>query len=132
MQPNTTELATVVFNAIVLANNTVRNDETLLKELSDCLIKNANCNTVLFGDFFDQGHIECVYKLEPLHVRQHAIGFLVALESENSKHRDYAWNKCTELCKQMQIDKLNEVTDKNAAIFFTPTGTLHNTTIIDE
>jgi threonine aldolase len=70
--------------------------------------------------------------LEPLRARQKAIGFLVALETENSKHRDYAWQRCSELCKQMRIERLNEIIDRDAAVFFTPDGTLYNTAVIDE
>ncbi|KAI6171348.1 TOG domain-containing protein [Aphelenchoides bicaudatus] len=131
-QANKQELAELVFNAVVLANNNVRRNESLLKELETFLLKDEKCNKAIFEDFFEQAIIDRVYKLEPLNARQNVIGFLIALETENSRHRQYAWKKCLDLCEKVQIDKLNEVTDKNAEIFFTPEGTLCNSGIIDE
>lgn len=70
--------------------------------------------------------------LEPLRCRQNIIEFLIKMESANSRHRDHAWAKCLEFCEQIKIDKLNDVSEKEAAIFFTEAGTLYNTEIIDE
>jgi hypothetical protein len=67
-----------------------------------------------------------------LSCRQNIIEFLVAMESENPLHRHHAWQKCVELCGQINVDKLNDVSEKEAGIFFTSIGTLYNTAIIDE
>lgn len=113
------ELCDLVFNVIILANNTIRQDETMLKNLSKILLQRSDCSRAIFEDFFNLGYIYRVYSLEPLRCRQNIIGFLVGLESENARHRNFAWEKCKELCEQMEITKLDKIEEKEAAIFFT-------------
>jgi hypothetical protein len=50
---DSSELANLLFNAIQLANNLVRRDESLLKALASLIITNERLNQVVFKSFFE-------------------------------------------------------------------------------
>ncbi|KAI6215267.1 hypothetical protein M3Y94_00365800 [Aphelenchoides besseyi] len=125
-------LAKLVFQGILLANNAVKRNEKMLRAFATALLNTELTNQLVFETFFDCGIMEILYELEPLKCRQNTIGFLVSLESENSRHRDYAWQRCITISNQMDLKKLNDVSETETNIFFTPEGVLCNTMVIDE
>ncbi|KAI6240148.1 hypothetical protein M3Y99_00501900 [Aphelenchoides fujianensis] len=124
-------VADLLLHAIILANNAVKRDEKTVKNLANVILKSEVLNNLVFHTFFDCGIMERVYELEPLKCRQNVIGFLVALESENPRHRDHAWAKCRSLAAQVDLKQLNDVSENDTAVFFQPEGSLYNTAVID-
>ncbi|KAI6201623.1 TOG domain-containing protein [Aphelenchoides besseyi] len=125
-------LANLVFQGILLANNAVKRNEKTLRNFAMALLNTEPTKQLVFETLFDCGIMEVLYELNPLKCRQNTIGFLVALESENSRHRDYAWQRCITISNQIDLKKLNDVTETENKIFFTAEGVLCNTAVIDE
>ncbi|CAD5221496.1 unnamed protein product [Bursaphelenchus xylophilus] len=120
----------LVYQLVLYLNNNSHRNEKVVTALAGHAARDGELKNVLFGSLGSK--LDLLLQYPDLKCRQRAVEWLVGIESENSLFRDFVWTSCIEFCKKLDIKKLNEVTEMEAAIFFTAEGTLHNTRVIDE